>query len=81
MSDLSKMLTRVEQFVGRFVAFQSEAQHVAATLWIAHTHAAEAAYCTPRLAIQSAEKQSGKTRLLEVLDLLVCNPKQVANIS
>src|SRR5215207_5347847 len=75
------MLNRTEQFIGRFVAFQSDAQRVAVTLWVAHTHAAEAAYCTPRLAILSAEKQSGKTRLLEVLELLVAKPKQVAKIS
>jgi len=50
-------------------------------LWIAHTHAFAAASATPRLAIQSAEKRSGKTRLLEVLDLLVHEPVSTANIT
>jgi hypothetical protein len=43
---------------------------VAVVLWIAHTHAVEAAEATPYLAITSPEKQSGKTRLLECLALL-----------
>jgi hypothetical protein len=81
MSDVANVLDRTETFCRRFVAFQSDAQAVAATLWIAHTHAFAAAMCTPRLAIQSAEKQSGKTRLLEVIDLLAKNSKQVAGIS
>jgi hypothetical protein len=46
-----------------------------------HSHAFEAAEATPRLSIQSAEKQSGKTRLLELLDLLARSPLQVASIS
>ena len=39
-------------------------------LWVVHTHAINAADCTAYLSINSAEKQSGKTRLLEVLRLL-----------
>ena len=37
--------------------------------------------CTPYLAITRAEKRSGKTRLLEVLELLVRQPLPTANIS
>ena len=81
MSDLAGMLDTCRGLRRAVRRVPSDAEHVAVTLWIAHTYAAPAAYCTPRLAIQSAEKQSGKTRLLEVLDLLVANPKQVAHIS
>jgi hypothetical protein len=41
----------------------SAAQADAAALWVAHTHAFEAAEQTSYLAISSAEKRSGKTRL------------------
>ena len=51
------------------------------TLWAAHTHAFDAFNCTPYLAISSPEKRSGKTRLLEVLELLVREPLPTANIS
>jgi len=43
-------------------------------LWIVHTHVFAAADCTPYIAVTSAEKQSGKTLLLEVSELLVANP-------
>ncbi|MDP9337026.1 MAG: DUF3631 domain-containing protein [Actinomycetota bacterium] len=76
-----RMLSDVARFVRRFVSFQTEAQAVAVVLWIVHTHAFRAAETTARLAIQSAEKQSGKTRLLEVLELLVVEPWSVANIT
>jgi hypothetical protein len=57
-------------FLKRFVSLSTE-QARAVALWVVHTHAMAAADCTPYLAINSAEKQSGKTRLLEVLRLLV----------
>jgi integrase len=41
---------------------------VALQLFVLHTWAIDAAYATPYLAIVSAEKQSGKTKLLEVLE-------------
>jgi Protein of unknown function (DUF3631) len=80
-ADVRGMLDRLEGFVDRFVSFASQHQLVAVSLWVAHTHAFAAADCTPRLAIQSAEKQSGKTRTLEVLELVTCNARQVVNVS
>jgi len=80
-TDAAGMLDRVARFLARFVAFASEHQLYAVTLWVAHTHAFEAADSTPRLAVQSAEKQSGKTRLLEVLELVAREPRQVVNMS
>jgi hypothetical protein len=61
--------------------FQSEAQLAAVVLWAAHTHIVDAFTTTPRLSVRSPEKASGKTRLLEVLELLVSAPLLVANIS
>jgi len=68
--DGAEILTAIYHFIRRFVSF-SEPQAVVVTLWVAHTHAIDAADSTPYLAITSAEKQSGKTRSLEVLDILV----------
>ena len=75
MSDetLSATLANVEAFVRRFVVLDDD-QAVAVALWTAHTHAVESATVTPYLSITSAEKRSGKTRLLEVLTLLVAMP-------
>src|SRR4051794_37449064 len=38
-------------------------QSLAVALWTLHSHAVDAAEATPYLAVTSAEKQSGKTRL------------------
>ncbi|HEY6605914.1 MAG TPA: DUF3631 domain-containing protein [Gaiellaceae bacterium] len=70
----------VARFLGRFVVM-SQHQVDACTLWVAHTHAIDAADSTPYLAVTSAEKRSGKTRLREVLELLVRVPLSASNIS
>jgi hypothetical protein len=69
----SALLDEIVAFVRRFVGLTMEQATVTA-LWTVHTHAFEASVATPYLAISSAEKQSGKTRLLEVLRLLVLKP-------
>jgi Protein of unknown function (DUF3631) len=74
------ILEDIVRFLRRFVVL-SEAQADAITLWIAHTYVLAAFDTTPYLWIVSAEKRSGKTRLLEVLELLVCSPLPTANIS
>jgi Protein of unknown function (DUF3631) len=77
----ARLLDDLRRFLCRFVAFPEPEQADAVALWVVHTHAFEAAEATPRLSIVSAEKQSGKTRLLELLDLLVRAPLSVASIS
>jgi hypothetical protein len=52
----------------------AEVAALAVTLWIVHTHALAMAEVTPYLHITAAEKRSGKTRLLEVLSVLVARP-------
>jgi hypothetical protein len=71
-SNGAALLDRVATFIRRFVAV-SNAQKVALSLWVTHTHSFNCTDCTPYMAITSAEKQSGKTRLLEVLEMLVAN--------
>jgi hypothetical protein len=80
-SPLADLLASAETFIRRFVAFQSEHQSGAVTLSVAHFHAIEAADTTGYLHTHSAEKRSGKTRLLEVLELLVPSPIRASTIS
>ena len=80
MSDLAIALDDVAAFVRRYVVM-SASQTAATALWVLHTHAVDAAEATPYLAVTSAEKRSGKTRLLEVLELIVRSPLPTANIS
>jgi hypothetical protein len=78
---LGDVLEDVEQFITRFVSFTSRAQADATTLWTAHTHGLDFAQTSPYLAVTSPEKRSGKTRLLEVLELLVKEPWRMATPS
>jgi hypothetical protein len=69
------VLGEAEAFIRRFCALPTEAAYIAVTLWTVHTHLIARFDSTPRLALLSAEKQSGKTRVLEVLDLLCAGPE------
>ena len=71
--DGSTILDKILVFIRRFVSL-AESQAGVVTLWVVHTRVFASADATPYLAITSAEKQSGKTRLLEVLETLVANP-------
>ena len=71
--DGAELLVAIRKFVRRFVSL-SEAQAVVISLWVAHTHCIDSADTTPYLAITSAEKQCGKSRLLEVLQIIVAQP-------
>jgi hypothetical protein len=73
------LLDEVTAFLRRFVVFPNNAQVAAIALWIVHTHAFDAAEVTPYLAITSAEKRSGKTRTLDVLELPAAEPWRTIN--
>jgi hypothetical protein len=75
------LLDRVEAFLAAFIAYPSEGARVAHTLWIAHTHNMDAWESTPRIAFLSPEPASGKSRALEVTELLVPRPVQTVNTS
>lgn len=73
-------LDRIFRYIRRFVSL-SESQARVVTLWVVHTHVFSTADSTPYLAITSAEKQSGKTRLLEACEPLVANPWKTGRVT
>jgi hypothetical protein len=79
--DGAALLDRVYEFVGRFVCYPSKEARAAHTLWIAHTHMMECWETTPRLAFLSPEPASGKTRALEISELLVSAAAPAINAS
>lgn len=81
VDDGGALLDAVYDFLGRFVAYPSEAAQVAHTLWVAHTHLMDAWESTPRIAFLSAEPGSGKTRALEISELLVPRPVEAVNVT
>lgn len=80
--DLAGILDDVEAFLRRYVVMPDGAFAIA-TVWIAHVYAFAAFEFTPYLAITSATKRSGKSRLLEVLEVILGPNRSVstANIS
>lgn len=71
----------VAEFLGRFVAYPSTHTAVAHTLWVAHAHLMGAWETSPRLAFLSPEPSSGKTRALEITELLVPRAVSAVNMS
>ena len=70
---VSTLLKDVEKFIRRFIVLgENEAKAIA--LWTMLSHAVEVTDCVPYLAITSAEKGCGKTRVLEVLEQVVARP-------
>lgn len=74
-----QLLGEVAEVIERFVVMPDEHASAAVSLFVAHTWALDAAYATPYLAVVSPEKESGKTRLVEVLKLLVRSPWHTAS--
>jgi hypothetical protein len=67
------LLQYLADFIKKYVVI-STAQLIIISLWVVHTYLIDYAETTPYLNIYSPEKRSGKTRLLEVLELLANNP-------
>lgn len=81
MNELSELLESTAAFLRRYVVFALDEQADAAALWVGHTYVYDQFDATPYLAVQSAERRSGKTRLLECLGLLVRQPQPAAGAS
>ena len=79
-ADPRELLKSIASAIRRYVVL-SDAQLVVLALWVVHTHAIDAADTTPYLDISSPEKQSGKSRLLEVQARLVPRAMEAANVS
>ena len=59
----------------------TDAQADVIALWILHTYVYRLFRHTPRLAVISPEKRCGKSTLLELLELLCCNPLKTDSAS
>jgi hypothetical protein len=72
--ELGELLDSTRAYIRRFVRI-TDAQEIATTLWVAHTHAFAAARRTPYLIATSPREECGKTLLvIEVLGALVAKP-------
>lgn len=76
-----QLLEQVAAFIERYVRLPGEEELAAVALWVLHSWAIEGAHATPYLLVVSPEKRSGKTRLTEILELLVSRAWRVAAVS
>lgn len=80
-TEAARILDDLDALLGRYVAFPGDEHRWAVAAWVMHTWAVDAFESTPRLALLSPEKGSGKTRTLEVIELVVPNPMHTVNVS
>lgn len=77
--DGAGVLDDVCNAIRRYCVLPGEHELTAVTLWVVLTHLLAEFDYAPRLIIRSAEKRSGKSRLLEVVDALVYSPLRAVN--
>ena len=66
-------LAKLQACIAKYVV-TTDAQRLVIALWIVHTHLVQLLDQTPYLLITSPQKQCGKSRLLELLELLTPRP-------
>jgi hypothetical protein len=71
--DGAAILDAMEAVWRKYVVWGTDHDPVALALWAMHTHAFGAADCTPYIDVGSAVFESGKTRVLEVAELVVAH--------
>lgn len=72
-----KILSMIMGFLKKYVFLPNESQYLLLALWVIQTHLYKCFEEVGYLYIHSPEPQSGKTRALEVLDVLVYNSSNV----
>lgn len=75
------MLEEACQFINRFSVLPSRAATYALALWAAHNWIYEAFTDTARLHISALTYGAGKTRVMELTNLLCPNPQMMAKIT
>lgn len=81
LPDGAALLDDVHRVLTTYCALPSADHEHAVVLWIATTHCLPAFDYAPRLVIRSAEKRSGKSRLLEVVDGMCHDPLRAVHAS
>jgi hypothetical protein len=79
--DAAGLLDDLAEWLLGYVAFPVKDAVIAVTLWIAHTHLTARFESTPRLALLSPEKQCGKSRVLELIELTAAAAEVLSDAS
>jgi hypothetical protein len=77
----TNIITKIDEYLRRYVAFPSDVYPLALALWTAGTHVYETFDAFGYLVITAATKRAGKTRLMELLSFLGARARHVADIT
>lgn len=80
VSPIADVIAGAERFIRRFCILPDSA-YLALATWTVATHVSDAFDAFPYIALLSPMKRCGKTRLLEVLELLCAKPQRVTTVS
>lgn len=81
VEDGERLFDEVREWLARHVHVNDEHDHDVLTVWAVHTHLSESLLTSPRLQVDSAVPESGKTTVLEHLQRLTFNAVQASSIS
>jgi|ERR1035437_966386 hypothetical protein len=76
-----QLIPDIADLIKRYVVLPSDDHALVLALWVLHTWTFEQSRTTPYIYVHSADKQSGKTRLIEVLEILVRNPMRATSVT
>ena len=79
--DGAAVLDAIADWFSRFIRVTDPDDLNLLTLWVAHTHMADALYTTPRLQLDSIMPGSGKTTVLDHMSRLCLNAIQAATLT
>jgi hypothetical protein len=79
--DGAELLADIRGLITRFMVLPSDAATDTLALWTLHTWTMEAWSATPYLHVRSPVKRAGKTRLLDVLELVCRNAMRASSIT
>lgn len=77
--DGARLLDQAEEYFRTYTIQPSPHVYIALAVYVAYTHAAALFDFAPRLVLTSAEKRSGKTRTMEVVQAMSHRPLVAAN--
>lgn len=80
VTSVTGVTDRVKSYLNRFMVV-TDWQADAVALFVLHTYCIEAATYTPYLHVWSAERESGKSTLLDIMKNLVWNPMDTSYVS
>lgn len=75
------LISNIQTFIERYAFLPSKEAGLVLSLYVVHSWTPDSAEATPYIYLHSPEKQSGKTRVLETMGMIVKNPLPAASLT